>query len=65
MKFIVGVPIGGPDYSPADIATIARRADELGFDVINASERLIMPRHIESKYPYGPTGAIPGSAKVI
>ena len=60
MKFIVGVPIGGPTYSPADIGTIARRADELGFDVINASERLIMPRHIESKYPYGPKGDIPG-----
>ena len=60
MKFIVGVPIGGPTYNPADIGTIARRADELGFDAINASERLIMPRHIESKYPYGPKGEIPG-----
>lgn len=60
MKFIVGVPIGGPTYSPEDIGTIARRADELGFDAINASERLIMPRHIESKYPYGPKGEIPG-----
>ena len=60
MKFIVGVPIGGPTYSPDDIGTIARRADELGFDAINASERLIMPRHIESKYPYGPKGDIPG-----
>ena len=60
MKFIVGVPIGGPTYNPADIGTIARRADELGFDAINASERLIMPRHIESKYPYGPKGDIPG-----
>jgi probable F420-dependent oxidoreductase len=60
MKFIIGVPIGGPTYSPADIGTIARRADELGFDAINGSERLIMPRHIESKYPYGPKGDIPG-----
>ena len=60
MKFIVGVSIGGPNYSPEDIGTIARRADEFGFDVVNASERLIMPRHIESKYPYGPTGDIPG-----
>ena len=60
MKFIVGVPIGGPTYSPEDIGAIARRADELGFDAINASERLIMPRHIESKYPYGPKGEIPG-----
>ena len=60
MKFIVGLSIGGPDYSPDDILAMARRADELGFDVVSAGERLIMPRVIDSKYPYGPSGAIPG-----
>ncbi len=57
---MVGLPIGGPDYSPADIAAMARKADELGFDVVNGGERLIMPRTIESKYPSGPTGEVPG-----
>jgi probable F420-dependent oxidoreductase len=60
VKFIVGLTIGGPGYNPDDILAVARRADELGFDVVSAGERLIMPRVIDSKYPYGPTGAIPG-----
>ena len=60
MKFIVGLSIGGPDYDPGDILAVARSADMLGYDVVSAGERLIMPRVIESRYPYGQTGEIPG-----
>ena len=60
MKFIVGLSIGGPDYDPDDILAIARSADHLGYDVVSAGERLIMPKVITSKYPYGLTGEIPG-----
>lgn len=47
MKFIVELTTGGPAYNPDDILAIARRAEELGFDVVSAGERLIMSRVID------------------
>lgn len=60
MKFTVSLPIGGPIHNVSEISTLATKADQLGFDAVTASERIIMPRNIKSKYPYGPKGKIPG-----
>ena len=60
MKYTTGVPNSGPMAKPEIIIAMARQADRLGFDAVAASERLVMPRSIDSKYPYGETGSIPG-----
>ena len=51
MKFTVSLPIGGPIHNVSEISTLATKADQLGFDAVTASERIIMPRNIKSKYP--------------
>ena len=60
MKFTVSLPIGGPIHNVSEISTLATKADQFGFDAVTASERIIMPRNIKSKYPYGPKVKIPG-----
>ena len=60
MEFGVQLPVSGPLATPDDIIAIARKAEELGYGVLGSSERLVMPLAIDSKYPYGPTGEIPG-----
>ena len=60
MKYSMPIPISGPVGTPDNIIAVARRAEELGFDVLGASERLVMPRKIGSSYPYGAAGAVPG-----
>ena len=37
------------------VRDVAVAADRLGFGVVWTSEHLIFPRHIESRYPYGPS----------
>ncbi|MFN8525312.1 MAG: LLM class F420-dependent oxidoreductase [Chloroflexota bacterium] len=57
MKFGVSLGNGGPFATPAGIVAIARRADELGFDSVWASDHVVIPSRIDDeKYPYGPPG---------
>ena len=60
MKYVAHAPLSGDQSGPDDLAALARQADELGFEAIAASERLVMPRVINSRYPYGETGEVPG-----
>ena len=60
IEFGVQLPVSGELATPDGILTIARRAEELGYGLLGSSERLVMPNQIASKYPYGPTGEIPG-----
>ncbi len=60
MEFGVQLPVSGPLATPDDIIAVAQKAEELGYGVLGSSERLVMPLAIDSKYPYGPTGEIPG-----
>jgi probable F420-dependent oxidoreductase len=60
MQYGVQLPISGPLATPDDIITIAQSGEKLGYSLLSASERLVMPHVIDSKYPYGSTGQIPG-----
>lgn len=60
MKYIFNLPIAGPLADPEHLGALARRGEELGFDVLAASERLILPRTVQTRYPYGSSGAFPG-----
>jgi probable F420-dependent oxidoreductase len=56
------IPTRGPLAKPDGIETLARRAEELGFAHLSVSDHLVVPRNIESRYPYSASGAWPGAA---
>jgi probable F420-dependent oxidoreductase len=56
------IPTRGPLATPDGIATIVRRAEELGFDHLSVSDHVVVPRGIRSRYPYSASGAWPGAA---
>ena len=57
MKLALGLFWGGQE--PEDLAIIARRADELGYESVWIWEHVVYPKVIRSKYPYTPDGAPP------
>ena len=61
MEYGLGIPTRGPLANRASIEAIATRAEALGFSWLAVSDHLIVPRAIDSRYPYSDTGAFPGS----
>jgi probable F420-dependent oxidoreductase len=62
MDFGLTIPTRGPLATPEGIETIVRRAEELGFAHLSVSDHVVVPRSIESRYPYSASGAWPGAA---
>ena len=56
------IPTRGPLATPDGIETLVRRAEELGFAHLSLSDHLVVPRSIESRYPYSESGTWPGAA---
>jgi probable F420-dependent oxidoreductase len=56
------IPTRGPLATPESIATMARRAEELNFGNLSLSDHLVVPRAIDSRYPYSASGTWPGAA---
>ena len=55
MKF--GLPLFG--VQPAYYATVAKRAEEAGFESVWLSEHLVFPAEIPATYPYSKSGQPP------
>ena len=62
MKYGFNLPNRGPLAKPEALTTIAGRAEELGFDSILIGDHVVMPRKIDSRYPYSPSGEFPAPA---
>ncbi len=60
MEIGFGLPTRGPLSSPDHLVTLARRGEEMGFNIISVSDHVVIPRSIESRYPYSETGAFAG-----
>ena len=45
------IPTRGPLAAPDNIATLVRRAEELGFDHLSVSDHLVVPRNIDPSIP--------------
>jgi probable F420-dependent oxidoreductase len=56
------MPTRGPLATADRIATLARRGEELGFAHFSTSDHLVVPRTIDSRYPYSASGTWPGAA---
>ena len=61
MEFGFGLPTRGPMATPQSLATLARTGEELGFAIISVSDHIIIPKAINSTYPYNESGTFAGS----
>ncbi|MEM7045022.1 MAG: hypothetical protein AAF543_19615, partial [Pseudomonadota bacterium] len=61
MKIGLTLPMRGPLANAAGIRTLVERAEALGFDHLGVNDHIIVPKAIDSRYPYSATGAFPGS----
>jgi len=56
ITFGCSLPSRGPLASPEALRTLAQRAEDLGFDSAWVSDHIVVPRRIDSFYPYSPDG---------
>jgi alkanesulfonate monooxygenase SsuD/methylene tetrahydromethanopterin reductase-like flavin-dependent oxidoreductase (luciferase family) len=63
MKFGTTVPMRGPLAHAEAIRTIAEQTEAMEFSHISVTDHLIVPRRIDSHYPYTSDGAFPGEAE--
>ena len=52
MKYGFNLPWPGPLATPESLGTIARRGEELGYDCLLTGDHIVVPRNIDSTYPY-------------
>ncbi len=56
------VPHRGPMTDPECIRAIVTEAESLGFGVLTISDHIVVPKDIESRYPYSEGGDFPGQS---
>jgi probable F420-dependent oxidoreductase len=61
MEYGFGLPTRGPMATQQSLATLARTGEELGFGIITVSDHIIIPKTIDSTYPYNESGTFAGS----
>ena len=59
MKYGFTVPIRGPLATPEMISIMAKKGDDLGYDALFKGDHIVIPRRIESPYPYTQGGEFP------
>ncbi|MBM4442254.1 MAG: LLM class F420-dependent oxidoreductase [Candidatus Rokubacteria bacterium] len=59
LAFGYHLPIWGPAATRETLIPLARRVEALGFDSVWASDHVVIPIAIASKYPYNATGQFP------
>ena len=63
MEFGTTIPMRGPLAHAEGIRTLARETEAMGFGHISVTDHLIVPRRIDSNYPYTSDGKFPGEAE--
>src|SRR5436189_3600280 len=59
MEFGCHLPVYGPAATRETLLAFARRMEALGYDSLWASDHVVIPWRITSKYPYNATGDFP------
>ena len=62
MKFGVSLQNRGVGATPENLALVARKAEELGFDSAFVGDHVVIPESFVSDYPYSATGEFTGAA---
>ncbi len=60
MKFGFYLANTGPNATPDNLIAVAQKGEELGFDCAVVGDHIIIPKTIESPYPYTVNGEFPG-----
>ncbi len=60
MQIGFNVPTTGPLIEPDSLVRIVTEGEALGFDYVTISDHIMVPRNLQSKYPYASTGEFPG-----
>ena len=56
------IPTRGPLATPQAVEALARRAGELHYAHLAVPDHVVVPRSIDSRYPYSASGEFPGAA---
>jgi probable F420-dependent oxidoreductase len=59
MQIGFNAPTSGPLIDPDSLTRIITEGEALGFDYVTISDHIMVPRNLESKYPYTDTGEFP------
>jgi probable F420-dependent oxidoreductase len=65
MRIGFNLPQVGPAASPSSVANAAKRAEELGYDSLWVTERLLYPLQPEIPYAWSPDGLFPEAYKQV
>jgi len=63
MQIGFNAPTSGPLIEPDSLAAIITEGEALGFDYVTISDHIMVPRNLESKYPYTDTGEFPAGTQ--
>ncbi len=59
MQIGFNVPTSGPLIGPDSLSRIVTEGEALGFDYVTVSDHIMVPRNLDSKYPYTDSGEFP------
>jgi probable F420-dependent oxidoreductase len=60
MNFGFGLPSRGPLATPDNLIALAKGGEAMGFAIVSVSDHIVIPRRIESHYPYNESGTFSG-----
>src|SRR3954466_5980752 len=63
MQIGFNAPTSGPLIEPDSLRRIITEGETLGFDYVTISDHIMVPRNLESKYPYTDTGEFPAGTQ--
>ncbi|HEY0183203.1 MAG TPA: TIGR03619 family F420-dependent LLM class oxidoreductase [Rhodopila sp.] len=63
MQIGFNAPTSGPLIEPESLTRIVTEGEALGFDYVTISDHIMVPRNLESKYPYTGTGEFPAGTQ--
>jgi probable F420-dependent oxidoreductase len=59
LTFGCHLPVFGPIATRGNVLAFARKMEALGYESLWASDHVVLPYSIQSKYPYNPSGQFP------
>lgn len=62
MDYGFNIPMRGPTATAEGVIALAQRGEALGFSYLAVPDHIVIPKSIESRYPYSPGGEFPGGA---
>jgi probable F420-dependent oxidoreductase len=63
MQIGFNAPTSGPLIEPDSLSRIIVEGEALGFDYVTISDHIMVPRNLDSKYPYTDTGEFPAGTQ--